>query len=54
MSPLEQMKRWLEVGLPDIDEFDEVAKNLTREEEEEYLEYLDRHNKVYGAGFGPQ
>lgn len=46
------MKHWLEVGLPGIDELDEVAKKLTREEKE-YLEYLDEHNKVYGTGFGP-
>lgn len=51
--PLEQLKYWLETGLPGIDEFDKVARKLTREEEEEYLKYLDRHNKVWGSGFGP-
>lgn len=53
LTPLEQLKHWLTVGLPDIEVFDAVAKQMTREEEAEYLRYLDRHNKVYGDGFGP-
>ena len=51
-DPLVRLKLWLQTGLPDIDTFDDVVKQLTPEQAKEYDLFLMRHVEKYGSGYG--
>jgi len=53
MEPLNQLKEWLRVGLPDPQEFEDVVRKCSEEELAEYNIFLEEHNRTYGSGFGP-